>query len=79
MSETIIKFRFVKTPQLKYNFRDERGFNIFPRIKSEIFESKLIDGQYEFAGQTISGKVSEKDFSDAVRDGFVAIVRDASH
>lgn len=76
MNELIIKFQFLKTPQLKYNFRDERGFVVFPRIKAEIFQARLIDGQYEFSGITLSGRVSEKDFNDALKDGFIAIIRD---
>ncbi len=68
-----IKFIFLKTPQLRHNFRCHRGNLVFPIIRSEIYQARQSDGKYEFYGKAISGVVSVDDFHTAIKEGYVSL------
>lgn len=76
MADLIVKFRFLKTPQLRHRFRCFRGNPIFPNVKYEIFNGTLVGDFYEFHGKSASGRVPRENFDEAVMEGYVLKVQE---
>ena len=74
MSTSIIRFKFLKTPQLRHKFLNYSGACVFPRHKAEVFDAIYFNGFYEFSGKSLSGKVPGENFVGALTDGVITIV-----
>jgi hypothetical protein len=77
MKNADLKFVFLKTPQIRHQFRSHNKNNIFPVIRHEIYYAKLNGEAYEFFGKSYSGEVAVEDFKYAIREGYVSLVIDA--
>ena len=69
-----LKFIFLKTPQIKHRFRSGKNQLIYPVIRHEIYNAKIVGDSYEFFGRSFSGVVKVDDFNLAIREGYVSIV-----
>lgn len=77
MAESNIKFIFIKTPQLRFGFRTHKGYPAFPRIGSVIYEARLKQGKVEFSGIDMTGNVSQNDFEEALKLGFIGLINES--
>lgn len=73
----MLKFIFLKTPQIRHRFSASNNSHIYPVIRHEIYHAKLVDNFYEFFGKSYSGFVAVEDFHVALREGYVSLVLDS--
>lgn len=71
--DRMLRFRFVKTPQLRHQFRCARGNQIFPRVKIDIFEAIPNGNVYLFRGFSATGVVPRPHFLQALNEGYVVL------
>ncbi len=76
MEQEEIKFIFLKTPQLRHQFKGINSKHIVPVIKHEIYKAKLSEDNYEFEGRSYSGTVSKESFFSAIREGYVLVIKE---
>ena len=76
MKNYTLKFVFLKTPQLRHNFRSNINQNVFPVINHEIYYAVIEEANYKFFGKSYSGDVSIKNFKIAVEESYISIISD---
>ena len=81
MTNSNVKFKFLKTPQIGHKFRTHSEKYFHPNIKTEVFFAIFNEGFYEFSGMSssgkfVSGKISEENFIKACSEGFISIIND---
>ncbi len=74
MDEYKLKFIFLKTPQIRHNFKSNYNIQLFPIIIDEVYQAELKEENYEFIGKSNSGSVSKKDFINAMGEGYISLI-----